>query len=381
MISVIIPVYNAEQYLQQCVESVCSQTYKDLEIILVDDGSTDRSGEICDEFAGRDRRIIVIHQQNGGPASAKQTGVKAAQGEFVGWVDGDDWVEPDYFYQMYSAQKESGAEIVTAGLFNDIGTSSHVIFDNIPFGTYDSKTLLPRLLYSGKFFEYGLQPTLVTKLFRREILNKTQTKIDCGICIGDDAAVVYPSVLEAERITVTNICRYHYRQQPKSLTHTKRKNELESLQLLINYLTDVFASQKAGELMLPQLKQYGKYLYSMRCMSFYNQGILFPYGEIPKDCQVVIYGAGILGQQIYRYLSDHDYAKILLWADRNAEYYQEIGMNVFPPDQIVQMNEAFDYILIAHTRQSSAEEIRQYLLGLNIPAAKIRWFSEEFIKE
>lgn len=382
MISVIIPIYNVEQYLRQCIESVCNQTFQDLEIILVDDGSTDRSGEICDEFAGKDKRIVVIHKQNRGLVSARQAGVKAALGELIGWVDGDDWVEPDYFYQMYLAQKKSGADIITAGLFNDIDTSSQVILDNIPSGTYSSKMLLPQLLCSGKFFEYGLQPTLVTKLIRREILNKTQMMVDCRICIGEDAAVFYPSALEAERITVTDICGYHYRQHPKSLTHSKLENEQESLQLLIDYLANIFISQKAGELMLPQLNQYKKYLYSMRCISFFDQEqeILSPYGGISLGCRVVIYGAGILGQQIYRYLTDSGSAEVLLWVDRNAEYYQRIGMKVYPPEQVTRLNGQFDYILIANTRETVAEEIRRYLLAIHILASKIRWFSEKFIE-
>lgn len=381
MISVIIPIYNVEQYLRQCIDSVCNQAFRNLEIILVDDGSTDSSGKICDEFARKDRRIVVIHKENGGLVSARQAGMEVVSGDLIGWVDGDDWIEPDYFGRMYAAQGESGADIVTAGLFNDLGTSSQPILDNFPFGIYSSEALLPRLLCSGQFFEYGLQPTLVTKLIRREILNKTQMMVDCRICVGEDAAVVYPSVLGAEKIAVTDICGYHYRQNPKSLTHTGRKNELESLQLLIDYLTSVFVAQKVEELMLPQLNQYKKYLYSMRCMDFFNQEILSPYGGIPQGCQVVIYGAGILGQQIYDYLSNHNYAKVLLWVDRNAEYYQKIGMDVSPPERITLLNERFNYVLIANTRQTIAEEIRQYLLKIYVPSIKIRWFSEKFIRE
>lgn len=379
MISVIIPIYNVELYLRQCIESVCNQTFKDLEIILVDDGSTDSSGKICDEFAGRDKRIVVIHKQNGGLVSARQAGIQAASGAFVGWVDGDDWIESYYFEQMNLAQKESGSEIITSGIFTDMGTSSQVILDNIPSGIYSSEALLPKLLCSGEFFEYGLQPTLVTKLIRREILYKTEMMVDCRICVGEDAATFYPTVLKAKKITITNICGYHYRQHPKSLTHTGRTNEQECLQLLIDHLSNVFISQKREEVMLPQLNQYKKYLYAMRCISYFDQGILSPYGGIPYGCRIVIYGAGILGQQIYHYLFDYDYAKILLWVDRNAEYYQEIGMNISLPEQITQLEDQFDYILIANTRQAIADEIRHYLLKMNIPAAKIRWFSEKFI--
>ena len=96
-ISVIIPIYRVEQYLCKCVESVLTQTYHDLEIILVDDGSPDGCGKICDEYAERDERVKVIHKPNGGVASARNAGLDAATGEWIGWVDSDDWTEPALF--------------------------------------------------------------------------------------------------------------------------------------------------------------------------------------------------------------------------------------------------------------------------------------------
>ena len=172
MISVIVPVYNVAPYIERCIQSICQQTYRDIEIILVDDGSTDHSGEICDAYAGQDCRIKVIHKRNGGLVSARQTGLQVANGAFIGAVDGDDWIEPDYLMQMYMAQEKSGADIVTSSLFIDFGETSHKVKDNFTPGLYDCERLLPNLLYSGRFFEYGVQPHLVTKLFRKEILKK-----------------------------------------------------------------------------------------------------------------------------------------------------------------------------------------------------------------
>lgn len=105
-ISVIIPVYNVEPYLRRCLESVVLQTYKNLEIILVDDGSTDKSGSICDEYALNDERINVIHKKNGGLSSACNVGLAAATGDWIGWVDSDDWAEQDMFeYMLRGAEK------------------------------------------------------------------------------------------------------------------------------------------------------------------------------------------------------------------------------------------------------------------------------------
>jgi len=116
-ISVIIPVYKVEPYLRKCLESVLGQTYKDMEIILVDDGSPDNCGAICDEYAARDTRVQVIHKANGGVSSARNAGLAAAAGEWIGWVDSDDWIEPDMYEYMLKHAMECDADIAVCGRF------------------------------------------------------------------------------------------------------------------------------------------------------------------------------------------------------------------------------------------------------------------------
>ena len=101
LISIIVPVYNVKNYLEKCLQSICGQTYKNLEIILIDDGSSDGSGELCDLFAQRDGRIKVIHQTNAGQSAARNRGLAVAQGELLGFVDSDDWIEPDMYEFLY----------------------------------------------------------------------------------------------------------------------------------------------------------------------------------------------------------------------------------------------------------------------------------------
>lgn len=111
LISIIVPVYNVKDYLSKCLQSICGQTYKNLEIILIDDGSSDGSGELCDLFAQRDGRIKVIHQANAGQSAARNRGLAVAQGEFLGFVDSDDWIEPDMYEFLYCLLKENEADI------------------------------------------------------------------------------------------------------------------------------------------------------------------------------------------------------------------------------------------------------------------------------
>ena len=111
-ISIIVPIYNVEDYLPRCIESICQQTYKNLEIILVNDGSTDNSSNICNLYAQKDDRILVIHKQNGGLVTARKEGLRVSSGDFVGFVDGDDYIEPDMYDNLLRVILDKHADVV-----------------------------------------------------------------------------------------------------------------------------------------------------------------------------------------------------------------------------------------------------------------------------
>ena len=119
VISVIVPIYKVEQYLRQCVDSILNQTHSALEVILVDDGSPDGSGKICDEYAARDSRVRVIHKKNGGLSDARNAGIDIARGDYIAFVDSDDWLEPDTYESMLAAMKKYQAKLVCAGRFDN----------------------------------------------------------------------------------------------------------------------------------------------------------------------------------------------------------------------------------------------------------------------
>ena len=210
LLSIIVPIYNAEQYLIQCIESIINQTYDNLQIIFVDDGSTDSSLEICNFYAQKDKRIVIVQKENGGVVSARKAGVKAANGKMIGFVDADDWIEPDYFENMMAIFMETNADIVAGGHFHDIGESSVKVLNHVSVGLHETRAILDQLIYSGEFYEYGITPQLYTKIIRSDILKATQESVDERIQCGEDAAVTYPSVLKAKRLYVTDLCVYHY---------------------------------------------------------------------------------------------------------------------------------------------------------------------------
>lgn len=141
LISVIVPIYMIEQYLGVCIESILNQTYKNLEIILVDDGSKDLCPEICDLYAKKDSRIKVIHKDNGGLVSARKAGIQIASGQYIGYVDGDDWIEKEFYESMYCAIKASEADMVCAGYTRELFDKSEQFLNICSSGVYHDENL------------------------------------------------------------------------------------------------------------------------------------------------------------------------------------------------------------------------------------------------
>lgn len=381
-VSVIVPIYNAESYLNKCIESIINQTYRNLEIILVNDGSTDGSLEICKKYARVEKRIRIIDQKNQGVVRARQAGVRAAAGNFIGWADADDWMEPEFIEGLVKLQKESGADIVAASHFHDIGEDSRTIKNGVDGGVCDAKTLLPVMLYTGKFFEYGITPQLYTKLFKADILKKTQLMVANNIIAGDDAAVVYPSLLMAEKICVSELSGYHYVQHPASITKTGFTDEVQRIRTLMDFLKDIFRKAGVSAQTDHQLIAYENYMLALRKIDVFDDAdsekILVPYGGFRKHDRLVVYGAGVLGQKIYQYLERDGRVKLTGWLDRNYEVYRKQGLSVDSPDMLCEEGLEYDYILIANITESAAMAIKDFLLSAGVTEGKIKWFSAEF---
>ena len=233
--SIIIPVYKAEQYLRQCVDSVLEQTFADLEVILVDDGSPDGSGVICDEYAQKDSRIKVIHKENGGPTDARRAGAQLAEGEFVLLLDSDDCFAPGLLAHI--------AEILRAH------RPDAILFDGITFDTADPapfETALPEGLYGGAQLrdalilndrhQYVIGYGLSAKVLPADRYRALQEAVPKELYRGEDMAVSVPLLAGCERVYVSHFCGYRYRCTPGSIMNTFRTEELRQLELLTAHL-------------------------------------------------------------------------------------------------------------------------------------------------
>ena len=217
LISVIIPVYNVEEYLLQCLETVCGQTYRSLEIILVDDGSTDRSGEICDAWALKDERIKVIHKENGGVSSARNEGLKAASGPLIGFVDSDDWLEPVMYEKLAAALgKTPGADIAVCGFVDyPYGIDVPVLKGlkpHPPCGTADTVTAL--------FERGGYFTSLWNKLFRRSAVfpGGRMVPFETDLSFGEDEVWLVRVLRGCRQTVFVPEALYHWRPRAGSVT-------------------------------------------------------------------------------------------------------------------------------------------------------------------
>lgn len=381
-VAVVVPIYNTEDYLENCIESIINQSLQNIQIILVDDGSTDSSGKICDKYSRIDCRIIVLHQQNKGLAKSRIEGAKLANAEYITWIDGDDWIDEDYIEKLYSAIVFSEYDMVTSEISFEMGNSQSFIRSIYSYGEHDSKELKSTMIYTGCFFTYGLQPHMCSKLFKTNKAIEVFNCISSEVCAGEDALFTYIYVSMSNKINITNICGYHYVWRNGSLTNSQSPiDDLKKLRNLFNNLEEYFIGQGCYDLMYPQLVQYEKFHLLMRHIGIFDNDdntILIPYGGISKDARVVIYGAGVIGQKIYNYLVLKKGVNVVYWVDRNDIFFKSLGYNVDNPENIV-IRDEFDYIIIANTNNKIAYEIRTYLIEKGVKETKIKWFSNSFI--
>lgn len=229
VISVTVPVYNVEKYLRKCLDSLANQTLHDVEFILVDDGSTDGSGDICDEYAARDRRFKVIHQVNGGLSSARQTGLEAATGKYIIVCDSDDWTESDMYERLYTKAEETGADIVVCGYYAEYcgGRSKPIQYwfkENN--GWVDNDDLLAN----------GAGSSWI-KLIRKKFFDKTDASYEPGINLSEDALIIYKLLKGHPKICQIKANLYHYRRLlgQNSYTNTIQMKHIRQMEFTYNW--------------------------------------------------------------------------------------------------------------------------------------------------
>lgn len=372
LISVIVPVYNVVNYLEKCVNSIIVQTYKTLEIILVDDGSTDGSGKLCDSLKLKDKRIHVIHQSNSGSTSARNAGLKNASGSLVGFVDSDDWIEPDMYEKLVEALHHDDADIAVGRQFINRENAEYVEAHRSVFkGCYHKREkILPHhIIYSDDYVSKGISPNLVDKLFKKELLLKYQSIVNPNTKYAEDDICVYSCILNANCVTFIDEAVYHYLQHEGSVTKKPDEDYFSRITLFYHQMKVVFEQQDEAELLIEKLKRY--------MLEFILRGVNtsfgFGYGNIipfyyPDQKrlidrgykQIILYGAGNVGRDFYQNFLQTGIIEVVLWVDKNSNEYKKSGYDVSLPNEIAQV-QSYDAVVIAVENDSVAKRISNEL--------------------
>lgn len=221
LISIIVPVYNKEAYLRECVDSILEQTYRRTEVILVDDESTDKSGRICDEFGQADGRVRVIHQKNGGPTAACVAGMKAASGGYYMFVDSDDYLEPETLAEMADRLAGVPGEIVCCDHLVEKQRGTERVKNGVAPGIYEGEQLREQIKARLIGEEKKVIPlSRCMKLCEKSLFAGNEAYYDYSLRFGDDTNLMYPALLESSRVVIMkDAFYYHYRYVEDSLVH------------------------------------------------------------------------------------------------------------------------------------------------------------------
>lgn len=379
LLSIVVPVYQTKEYLPICIESILNQNYQNIEIILVDDGSSDGSGKLCDDLKKRDKRIKVIHSENRGIYQARKLGAAHSVGELITFVDSDDWIDKDIYRDMMEVYNEYKPDIIAyAYRHNEYGACSESFYFEgyYPKDEIECK-VIPNMMLDNKCGARKLNPSVCCKIFKKEIYRKAVENIKGRITLGEDAMVTYPAICIAESMYISNTPYYHYRINEMSCTHvfpTERIEEIKIFQINITERMKTYGSNHDFSL------QIDCYVRSFLEMFLINRfGIhraatmfLFPYRQIEPNSKVQIYGAGEVGKSYYCALKQTQYAEIVGWYDKNSS---EIGMydgqEIFAPEKITEKRA--DKIIIAIDNHQIATDVYKYLLSLGIDEEKLFW--------
>ena len=375
LVSIIIPIYNSEAFLDKCIQSAINQSYKNIEVILVDDGSIDSSGEICDNYSSVDSRVKIIHKTNGGLVSSRKIGLLASTGKYVLYIDGDDWLELDVIKNYVNQVIKYNADVVVSSHIVNLEGREDILMNSLPSGVYDKNKLIsivyPKMLCSGRFAQFGIFSYSWGKLYRKETLLKNQLSVDDNITIGEDALCLYPTLLDTNTLVILEQPGYHYRQRADSQIKILRNIEISKIQKVYDDLKNIFFDKGVLDIMLPQLQYY---ILSLLIINTEGQNVnnitkLYPFNEIKPKKRLVMYGGGTFGQHMYKKIINSKLYNVVAWLDEKHKHYSKLNLPVTGFDKIKSLD--YDAILITLIDEDNSNQALLKLIKHGVDKDKI----------
>ncbi|MBP3602570.1 MAG: glycosyltransferase family 2 protein [Lachnospiraceae bacterium] len=374
LVSIIIPIFNADKYLERCLESVLSQTYYNLDIILIDDGSTDNSKKICEKYRDKDQRITYIYQLNKGNTAARKTGMSMARGKYVTFVDADDWIEPNCIEALLLEVIKSKADVVMSNIYEDRKEGLCVLKNHITEGVYNNpKDITEDIIFSKKNKGNGLIASLSGKLYSFEFAKEALSTIDDDMHYGEDYSMTFWCALNARCICIVHDAYYHYEENIESYSHTFQEDIFLQMHLFYNYSITLFKKHECDTVLREDLLKCIMGILNRQTMistgkSFMNEYRL-PDLKLKKNAKIILYGAGKVGKIYHEQLLNIKELTIIAWVDKNCS---QLGMKEVQEIECINKI-TYDYIIIAVADIKKAYDIKFQLKVMGVPEKKIIW--------
>lgn len=378
VISIIVPVYNIEEYIARCLQSIIKQTYREIEIIVVDDGSTDLSGEICDSFAEQDDRIYVIHKENGGLVSARKVGAMHVTGDYVLNIDGDDWIEEDYVEGFAIRINRSQEDMICAiGYYKDYENHS-VVYCSDRYRDKDiqsddiQKELLDNIKGKNGYLA-DIEYSLWLECIKTNLYVPIQNTIDNRISYNEDAACVVRCLSKTDKVGFIRNIGYHYCVRSTSIVYSTSSVHMNAIKLAFESTTQYIEGAKEQKSLQNILE--GVYVRARLNCDFLgmqeDKNYLAPFKKITLGSKVVVYGMGAFGKKMVSYIRSNDKFCLVAWTDSKLKLHEQISKKceIIVPEDI--NNVDYDYVVIASIKSVFIDQIKKRLISLGIPEEKI----------
>ncbi len=375
VLTVIVPVYNAEPYIEQCISSICKQNLDEMRIVIIDDGSTDKSSKICDDYALKDSRILVIHQNNMGKLNARKKGLELADSKYVTFVDADDWIDDGTYLTMLPYMNKN-IDIIMFGKILEKGKRGREYYQSrYRHGFYQRNQIeidiFPTMIWDTEKCQIGVPQSLCDKLFKTTLLKSVYKEMDelGRLNMAEDAVVLFPVFERANSLYIMKDNFYHYRQENTNVPEYIRSDHFfDDLYKWYKYLHRHLSFDTATE----QLEYlYMKYVNQRKLVygtSTFDLEYMFPFDKVPTKSRIIIWGAGNVGQTYYLQVNRINYCEIVAWVDNASNLYSK---NVITGKHFFSMQLEYDFIIIAVNANNVVQEIKRELLLNNIPEHKI----------
>lgn len=379
VLGVIVPVYNTAELLECCLMSIRNQSMDNMRIVIVDDGSTDNSGNIADEFALITPFTKVVHQENQGVLSAIKRGIKELDSEYVTIVDSDDWIAPETYNSLESFMDES-FDIIDFPMVRYLSNKKcYVSANGRKKGIYDKSTIFDKLIgtmiWDIETKEHGLNPSLCNKLIKKDLFDECIEKVPMlSGNYGQDMVILYPMIKKVESFVFAETGKYIHRLRNSGIApYITDKKFYRNLLEIYEFLCDSFDNDpvivKQLDFHFWETSQLHLKLYGFT-QDKKNELFLFPFQIIPRASKLILYGAGRVGNEYYKQIQLTGYCQVVAWVDR-FKTISENGSSIQQPENLLTID--YDYIVVAVYEEKIANEIIKFLEMMGASRNKIVW--------